>query len=147
MGYRIDANRQVMGVVHYADDQLAEALTRVKTQFVRDRIAETPWHARAYIGDLLHVEGPVASNGPHGWAGHVVWHRMTTSYPIEIEAIQQELTVGVLTSSDEFHQRSQEHEAAESRRQWIAGQRAEAREARDLGRAKTAWKRAGGTVD
>lgn len=147
MGYRIDDNDQVVGVVHFTDPHLADALTSVKTQFVRDRIRETPWHARAYIGDLLHVEDILASDGPHGWAGHVVWHRMRASYPVEIEAIRQELTAGVLTSSEEFHQQSQAHEEAESQRQRTAVQRAAAQEALDLRYARKAWERAGGAVD
>lgn len=131
MGCRLDYHDRVVSVVHFTDHQLANPLTRVTTQFVRDRITETPWYARAHIGDLLHVERTIPSDGPHGWAAYVVWHPLGSSY----------------STSEKFHQGSQEYEEAESRRRRTAAQRAAAKEARDLRCAKSTWERAGGTLD
>lgn len=137
----------MVGIVTYSDSLLARNLAQVKTQFVRDRIRETPWNARAYIGDLLHIEQMITNGGPHGFAGHVVWHYMNIAYGVEIEAIRQELTTGVLTSSDEFHRRVHEHDVEKNHSQRIVAERAAEEQARNLDDAKTAWERAGGARD
>ncbi len=73
-----------------------------RTQFVRDRLAETTFQNRRYIGHLMWLERIISRGGPTQWAEGMAYHSLTRDYPLETAAIKQELQDGKLTTTEEF---------------------------------------------
>ena len=79
--------------------------SNIKTQFVRDRMKETKWEDRQYIGALMtleeRVEQGMLGKSP-GWAAAMLQGRRAAEYPVEYACIEREMTEGITTSYDEF---------------------------------------------
>jgi hypothetical protein len=118
--------------------------TEAKTQFIRDRIKETAFHERQYIGRLLWLEDIIYRGGPaHQWAENMAYHAMTHDYPLEAEAITRELQEGNLTTTEEFRalQEKRRRELGIEREGWRLFE--EKRESEELQQ----WLGAGGLPD
>jgi hypothetical protein len=129
-----------MSLVVYSPEELAKAVQNIRTQFLRDRLAETSWEERGFIGDLLFAEGVIASGGPSGFGGGMAMGMIRHSHPVEIACIQLELKEGVYTPPEEYRKLKTAHEVAKAR------ERADQlrREREGLMQAKRTWLAAGG---
>lgn len=83
-----------------------------QTVFVLERLKETSWEDRSYIGDLMYIERVLLAGGPRGWAGNMSFHRFRETYPVEITFIRREIRDEVYTSPIEFRRARKEHERA-----------------------------------
>jgi hypothetical protein len=145
MGYRLTADGAVHGVIHYAGPgHPAEFKSSVRTRFVRDRIAEVPWNARAYIGDLVFIEQILITQGPHSMAAGMAWHRLQAFYPIEVTAIRKELERGVYMPPEMFALRDRYHAEAEARRREQARVDVVRAHARAIAHTRDLWRQLGG---
>lgn len=104
-----------------------------RTQFVRDRLAETSWEDRQYIDDLMCLERCMV------YGGGIRSSYIGRSLPVETAAIREEIKEGVYLATEEFHARKAAHHALENFRR----QQAEARQ-RDLEEAQRRWWRSVG---
>lgn len=106
--------------------ELARDLSDIKTQFVRDRLKETKWADRSYIGILMHLEGSVElsirGQSP-GWAGGMMYAKMRVDYPVEYKCIKREMTEGIRTSFDEFINMQVDHDHEVAQREIEAAER------------------------
>jgi len=118
-------------------------LNEAKTQFIRDRITETPYHERHYIGQLLWLEDIIFRGGPTQWAEGMAYGKMKKDYPLEAEAIKRELQGGKQTTTEEFKalQDKRKRELGIEREGWRRFD--EKRESEELQQ----WLRAGGLPD
>ncbi|MGE5483625.1 MAG: hypothetical protein ACM3X4_01255 [Ignavibacteriales bacterium] len=73
---------------------------RIRTDFVRRKLRETPWEDRQYIDALMLLEDAIV-DGITGFAHGMWWHQMKKAYEFEIAAIKRELALGrPLTDKD-----------------------------------------------
>ena len=117
--------------------------SEAKTQFVRDRIIETPFHERRYIGHLLWLEDIMFRGGATGWAENVAYAPLKKDYPLEAEAIRRELREGNRTTTEEFRFLQEERRRGlQIEREWwrLFDERREREELQQ-------WLRAGGLPD
>ncbi|MEA4882749.1 MAG: hypothetical protein VB144_03630 [Clostridia bacterium] len=142
------------------EDELARGLvkaltpqrsfTGIRTQFVRDRLKETKWENRGYIGILMHLEdaAEITKQGRSwGWSGAMLYGRMKNDYPVEYDCIRREVEQGILTSPDEFMNLKTAHERRVAQLEAEAAERGK-REAderrRRAAELKEQWRELGG---
>ncbi|MEA4882437.1 MAG: hypothetical protein VB144_02035 [Clostridia bacterium] len=101
----------------------------IKTRFVRDRLAETAWEDRMYIGKLMVIESFVERGGPHAWAEAMVHHSLKEQFPLEIECISKEIREGIMTTAEQFNE--MKLKAAERSEQWLRERRLRAQQQQD----------------
>ncbi len=111
--------------------QWSARLDPPRTQFVKDRIAETTYDVGAgYIVDLLHIER-FLSAGTTNIGGSFLSGGLRHTYHVEYAAIRAELKDGIYLDPATFH----------ARKNQISQERAQARaeEARRQDEAERAW--------
>ncbi len=146
MGYQVEDDGSVTGILWIDPAMLGTMLEAVRTQFVRDRIAETPWQARAYIVDLEFAERILTTDGPHSFAGGMAWHQVKCQYPVEVAAIRDELTRGLYMAPDAFHRHEREHAEADAARRDQARADAALQQGWVMAGALAVWRRLGGQL-
>ena len=144
MGYHKQEDGSVSGLVRFDGNGLGALLEAVRTRFVRDRIAETPWSARAHIGDLAFAERVILAEGPHGFAAAIAWNGLERQYPVEVAAIRDELTRGNYMPPEAFHRQERDHTEVEADRGDRARADALRKEISTTEAARAMWRQYGG---
>ena len=116
------------------------SLAGIRTRFVRDRVAETRFAARASLGTLIFWETLAAGGGPHQWTSAIVWGQFRSAHPVECLCILEELQSGVYTDTTTYRRLLAEHRAAGRQEREERAAAARAGEARE----REAWLRRGG---
>ena len=130
--------------IRCTEEGFAARLSATESRFIRDRVVETDWTDRAYIGDLLHIQETIRTRGPHGMAHALAYRWAKDRLPTEHDCIKREITDGVYTPRAEFRElqrarREQEAARTEARR---ADQEAKLLEAQRPSHAL--WRQLGG---
>ncbi|MDP2858352.1 MAG: hypothetical protein Q8P50_10290 [Bacillota bacterium] len=112
---------------------------KVKTQFVMDRFAETPYEQRSYIFALVTIEEWVTRKA-NSYASAMLITSLRTRHPVEWEFISRELNEGYIAPADEVRQALDGHKA-QIRTAELEKAKAEAEHAISEWKA---WRKAGG---
>ena len=80
------------------------SLKNIRTQFVKDRMAETSWNDRKYIYDLELLERFVMRGGPKSYNEAMVFWHTRDPHLLEFECIEKEIRDGAYTSPEKFRQ-------------------------------------------
>lgn len=113
----------------------------IKTRFVRDRLRETRWEDREYIGKLMSIERVILNpKVRQGWLQAMAYAGLRAEFPVEYEAIEAELQRGVYTTPDEFRKRLAARHARMMQDERNERDRQESEEARE----REEWLKAGG---
>lgn len=89
--------------ITFRDSRLAQQLAESKSRFIRDRVRETAWRDRAYIGDLVFMESVILDHGPHSFGGGMAFAYAKRRLPVEHDCLMRELRDNVYTPPEEFH--------------------------------------------
>ena len=81
-----------------------------KTQFVRNRLRETPWNEKRVITDLLGYEEVIDKGGPHNMGGANLCNSRERNYPVECECIRDEIRLGHIVDDEEYSLRLRKRE-------------------------------------
>lgn len=104
------------------------ALKDIKTQFVKDRMAETSWDDRQYIYDLELLERFVVRGGPKSYNEAMVFRNTRNPHSLEFECIKKEIEDEIYTSPGEFRQLVAKRECEEAAKAKLAEQKRKAEE-------------------
>ena len=104
------------------------SLKNLRTQFVKDRMAETSWNDRTYIYDLELLEKFVTRGGPKSYNEVMVFWHTRDPHSLEFECIKKEIRDGVYTSPEEFRQLVATREREKAAKAELAEQRRKAEE-------------------
>ena len=105
----------------------------IKSEFIKNKIKETPWEAREYIDDLIKIEDFILRGGPHSMAGGYLYHHIKNKYHQEWEIIYKELNPKEYAElikrekeekerarkEDEKRMQEEEKELERKRKEWI----------------------------
>jgi len=121
--------------------------SKIRTQFVRDRLRETRWEEREYIQQLMGIERIICQGGPRNSAARLLYERLVRRYPVEHGAIFSELQRGELTTDSHFHLLSEAQQVLWRKQEQFCHdleEQAEKRKADQLKRERSDWLLLGG---
>lgn len=122
------------------ENQVGQVAREMRTRFLRERLAQTPFADAERIRDLWRIERTLAMGGPRGFAHATEFASLRRRYPVELRCIRRELEDGVTTSPEEYRRLLTAH-AAQARRD-AERQALAAADAKT--RARALWIAAGG---
>jgi hypothetical protein len=134
------------GYMAYGVEIEADDIRGVKTDFLRELIKHTSWSERGRISGLTDLEHKLVCGVQPRWASHVSYGNLLASYPMEYEAMVEELVRCDWLSTKRKDDIQAEYRTRMEREKKQAGESAgREREVRERDReALLAWREAGG---
>jgi len=112
--------------------------TKVKSEFIKEKIKNAKWKDSGYIDDLIFLEYGIRGMGL-GWTGGMRYNFLTNKYPKEYKAIYLELNPKVYKRIIEDKKKEAEEEKRED-------EELEREEKEEEEQDKADWVKAGGRI-
>ena len=84
----------------------------IRTRYVRNRLAETPYERRKYIYDLIQIEEWI-NRRADGLASSLLLHHLRRTYPVDCRFIAREINEGHVASAAEVKKAFDDQAACE----------------------------------
>jgi len=121
---------------------------KIRTDFVRRKLKETPWENRGYINVLMLLENAII-DGVKSYIHGMWWFHMKEAYEFEVAAIKRELALGRPLTDNDLDEIKAELKHEKDLKLWKNRQesmQAEEDARRRMEAEQEAWREMGGRV-